>query len=150
MEDDEIFVSHAVEVPHSNPPDQQSVKPATRCIKSKNRSAETEANGSTVKRNVHFNLEPMNSHSRENVGKKFRSRDSVDTLTTKYSGFEGKTTSGAREGVTCPICGQRVPLKSDINGHVDNCLTMIEVRNVLKEQSGMTNRDYRKIFHIFP
>ena len=43
------------------------------------------------------------------------------------------------EETFCPICGQLVSANEDINAHVDNCLAIMEVRNVLKEQSGHSN-----------
>lgn len=122
---------------------QLNVKPVTPCIKSRSRNSTTDANGSsTVKRNVHFNLEqPIDSNLYGNVGQDSRSCVYFDTSGIKNSEIRGLTTSsGDNGGVTCPICAQKVPLKSDINDHIDNCLTLIEVRNVLKEQSGLTNR----------
>ncbi|XP_075241250.1 uncharacterized protein LOC142336360 isoform X2 [Convolutriloba macropyga] len=59
--------------------------------------------------------------------------------TSREFDMEQDIETNDEDGIYCPICGQLVPADVEINAHVDNCLAVIEVRNVLKEQAGHSN-----------
>ena len=108
------------------------------CTKSWKDNGEDFDEGSETKRSVRFNLESATFHQTRRKGS--TSCNQGDNFVTKHStNNRGSSSINANEDVICPICGQKLPTRSNINEHIDNCLTMIEVRNVLKEQSALTN-----------